>query len=191
MKNWLQFNEGKNYGDLYYCFKGESSEDVLYESLLNILNKGIGFTKRETLSTKSDNRNVTQPMGVDGKTGWNYITGDYLISTSRSKKRLTWDKLSLVLDGESISNNYKIQPFDIKSPINKFLASKNKDRDMPISDYMALTGRSRNYEEKIVSKKPGYLSPKYIKQIVLNKPSEEFERKVRSIDSGIDIKVIK
>ena len=61
---------------------------------------------------------------------------------------------------------------------------------MTTDDYLTST-RSRNYEEKIVSKKPGYLSPKYIKQIVLYKPSEDFEKKVRAIDTDIDIKVIK
>lgn len=58
-------------------------------------------------------------------------------------------------------------------------------------EYMGLTGKRKNvYEEKIESKKPGYLSPKYIKQIILYKPSDELIEMVHSIDTEIDIKII-
>lgn len=181
VKDWLQFNEGKNYGDLYHGFLREKSEDILYKSLLDILDNGIRFTKR-------DSDEGIQPMGVNGVSSWKYITGDYLLSASRDSKWVERCKLTFVLDGESISNNYKIQPFDIKGPINNFLNRRMKGK-MTIDDYL-VSRRSMSYEEKIVSKKPGYLSTKYIKQIVLYKPSEDFEKKVRSIDTDIDIKVI-
>ena len=182
VKNWLQFNEGKNYGDLYHGFIREASEDVLYDSLLNILDNGLKFTKRNS-------GEGIQPMGVLGSPRWEYITGDYLISTSRDPLWVKRCKLTFVLDAEAISDNYKIQPFDVKAPINNRLNRAMRGK-MTTDDYLTST-RSRNYEEKIVSKKPGYLSPKYIKQIVLYKPSEDFEKKVRAIDTDIDIKIVK
>ena len=208
IKNWLQFNEGKNYADLYHGFtaKGDDikrlnvNEEVdmkTYDTIVSILDKGLKFT-----SANFEDGTGHQPMlnwykndnNYGGLNLWKNMTGSYFISTSRNSQWVKKNRVSFVLDGSSISNNYKIHPFDFTAgvKIKTIKRAKETGRGNSPKDIMDYAGKRKEvYEEKIESKKPGYLSPKYIKEIVLYKPSDGLVRLVQSIDTDIDIKVIK
>jgi hypothetical protein len=193
MKNWLQFNEGKNYGDLYHGFS-KKSDNENYDTLISILNDGLKFVSAGLEDGNQPMRDWYKDKSPRSANFWKNMTGDYFISTSRNPMWVKESAITFKLDGSSISDRYKIHPFDWTAVSNTKglnMIKKNPSLYTP-KEYMGLTGKRKNvYEEKIESKKPGYLSPKYIKEIILYKPSDELIKMINSIDSDIPVKVIK
>jgi hypothetical protein len=208
IKNWLQFNEGKNYGNLYHGFtvKGDDiksdkvSDDVdskTYETIISILEKGLKFASANFGDGTGNQPMINWYKNADNYGGmdlWKNMRGSYFISTSRNSQWVKNNRVTFVLDGSLISNNYKIHPFDFTAALKIKTIKRVKKTGMGNSpkDIMDYAGKRPDvYEEKIESNKPGYLSSKYITGIILYKPSDDLIKLVQSIDTNLDIKIIK
>jgi len=89
------------------------------------------------------------------------ISNEYFISTTRKKQN--WKhKTLIVLDGNKISEKYKIVPIQASTYIDKPSDEWFKQVGVKIDSL----GGSELAEERIISNKPGYLEPKYILKIV-------------------------
>lgn len=190
IKSYRSFNESKYYGNLYHNLRsyprGVSSVDYqkIFRTLESICKDGLRFNRNpKTDSGKSKGR-------------FKFIVGDYFISVTRDRQTTENFGVSLVLDGEKISERYKIEPFnlmcDMDIKVSKHLKSNKYDGDWkenPIMfGYKSPIPNSRYWsEEKIISKFPGYLDPKYIKKIIVNRPSEIFLEMVKGLETNIDI----
>jgi len=88
------------------------------------------------------------------------ISNEYYISTTRRKQN--WkNKIEIILDGDKISNKYKINPIQASTfldpPLLKYYSKIHSKIDS--------LGGSELAEERIISKQPGYLPPEYIIKI--------------------------
>ena len=137
--------EAKQAGPLYHFTNIESLSDILQSGLKFVLN------------------NSTLPQH----------TGTYYISATRDKSgagvidylsNMTEFNVRLQLDGDKISERYKVEPINIE---NVWMAG---DKDWEKS-----TKFPELFEERIISKKSGYLSPVYITQIDTIVPEDEIE----------------
>lgn len=190
---WVQFNEGKGYGDLYHGFGNSRYTDrQLSETLSSILEQGLRFTPADS---EGDGH---QPIpgwykGGDGGDLYRNITGGYFISTSRNPNWYKQGKVTLVLDGGSISERYRIHPFQLNAGVR--IKSGRRAKENPgifnAKTYMSMTGKRPGvYEEKIESKRPGFLDPKYIKAVILYRPSDELVAMVReAVPEGFEVRV--
>lgn len=123
MKNLQTFeefvNEAKKVGPLYHFTKEEHIE--------SIKTKGIRFNK-----DNSTLKNIK-----------------YSISTTRDKKQKPWSyDIRITLDGDAISERYKIMPINVENVWATATKKSSKHGDF--------------FEERIIANKPGYLNPKYI-----------------------------
>lgn len=184
IKDWLKFNEEKNYGDIYHSlryantFKADGTdfsfknEKELFKLTNKILVDGLRFEKN-----KHKESTYKHPRLFD-----------YYISTSRDKNSTINFYLAFVLDSRKISNNYRIVPFNkfvLKDTLNKKWKEKSIGKN--INNFIPL---SRKWsEEKIVSKNPGFLSSIYFKEIILNNLSPEFEDKLKELVSELNLNI--
>jgi hypothetical protein len=190
VRDYKSFNESKYYGDLYHNLRsypqGSVSIDYqeIFKTLRSICDYGLKFNKNPI----SDNSRI--------KGRFKFLVGDYFISVTRDKKTIDNFGVSFVLDGEKISERYKIEPFNLNCnvdiKVSKYLKSHNFDGDWkenPVMfGYKSPIPNSRYWsEEKIISKSPGYLSPKYFKKIVINRPSEIFFGLLKELETDIEI----
>jgi len=107
------------------------------KNIKNILDKGLKFSKPQE-----------------------EILSKYYISTTRKKQN--WKHLAeIVLDGNKISQNYKIIPINASTFIDKPSNEWFKQVGVKIDSL----GGSELAEERIISSSPGYLDPKYILKI--------------------------
>jgi len=181
IKNWITFNESKNYGNLYHsiCWRTDD-KNVAISIYEKIMNEGIKFSTNQDVEYWSKQGN------------FKFMKGEYFISVTRDKpiKKPTIsipifdrgyaDWITLVLDGESISNKYLIEPINRRGPSEiKFIKDlKNKGT---YDEFSKDDLRRRNHllnsrycsEERIISKNEGYLSPKYIKEVILTDLNDE------------------
>jgi hypothetical protein len=112
------------------------------KNIKSILNKGLKFSKPQE-----------------------EISNNYYISTTR-KKQKTWIRdAEIVLDGDAISNNYKIMPIQASTLIDN--PGENWFKMMGVK--IDSLGGSELAEERILSNSPGFLSPKYILKVNLPK----------------------
>ncbi len=185
--DWINFNEGKHYGDLYHGFGNPKFTDgQLFDVLKSILDKGLKFTPA---ATEGGNQPIpgwykNKDDDYGGGNLFRNMTGDYFISTSRNPNWYKQGRITLVLDGGSISDRYRIHPYQLGADLRIKTGKRIKENPdkYTMKSYMNLTGKRNNtYEEKIESKKPGFLDPKYIKGIILYKPSEQLVDMVSSI----------
>lgn len=113
------------------------------KNVKNILNKGLKFSKPQDEISSSQ----------------------YYISTTRKKQNLK-HLVEIILDGDKISQNYKIIPINSSTFIDKPGNEWFKQVGVKIDSL----GGSELAEERILSSNPGYLDPKYILKInILNK----------------------
>jgi hypothetical protein len=156
----FKFFEAKNYGDLYHSLWRVDHRKAV-EITLNILEKGFKF---------SDDHGTWKPMlkkdNVFKRKHWNFLKSDELKTISVTRDSSTKDRypITFVLDGNAISNNYKIEPCNLRAPSEIFF-TKNPPKD---NSYWGLYNGRYSSEEKILSKKD-YLEPKFIKEIIINK----------------------
>lgn len=184
IKDWLKFNEEKNYGDLYHSLRyfnspktdstdfGFKNEDELLNLVYNILTKGLRFEINKHKDSTYEHPKLS----------------DYYISVTRDKSHTTNFLFSFVLDAQKISNNYRIVPF------NKFVFSDYMRNISPRFKVGSFTSSnfplSRKWsEEKIVSKKPGFLSSIYFKELIINNLSQEFEEKLKELISELNLNI--
>ena len=112
------------------------------KNVKNILNKGLKFSKPQ-----------------------DEISSSHYISTTRKKQNLK-HLVEIILDGDKISQNYKIIPINSSTFIDKPGNEWFKQVGVKIDSL----GGSELAEERILSSNPGYLDPKYILKInILNK----------------------
>ena len=157
----FKFFEAKNYGDLYHSLWRVDHRKAV-EITLNILEKGFKF---------SDDHGTWKPMlkkdNVFKRKHWNFLKSDELKTISVTRDSSTKDRypITFVLDGNAISNNYKIEPCNLRAPSEIFFTKNPKSK----KDSSWYTYNARySSEEKILSKKD-YLEPKFIKEIIINK----------------------
>lgn len=183
IKDWIKFNESKNYGDLYHSiWRSSMTQNQILNILSGVLENGLKFSKN--VFTSSINKN------------FHFLGDNYFLSTTRNKQVINKYPVTFVLDGGSISNKYKIEPFNLKAP-REIGISKTDRKNLeylkslkPGEEYKEFNGRYFA-EEKIVSNKEGYLNTKYIKEIILNKPSDELIEFINQLDTkGIKITII-
>lgn len=181
IKDWIKFNEEKNYGDLYHSLRYRTTssysydfkdENELFDLTQNILTQGLRFeTNKHKDSTYEHPRLF-----------------DYYISTSRDKSHSDIFHVTFVIDSQKVSNHYRIVPF------NKFVFGDYMRNISPRYKVGSFTSSnfplSRKWsEEKIVSKNPGFLSSKYFKEIILNRVSKEFEDKLSGLLSELNLNI--
>lgn len=88
------------------------------------------------------------------------ISNDYYISTTRKKQK--WNhQIEIILDGNKISNHYKIIPIQAST----FLDKPSKEYYHKIHSKIDSLGGSELAEERILSKQPGYLPLEYVIKI--------------------------
>ena len=119
--------------------------------------------------TSPSNIKSIEENGIKFTSPQQKISDMYFISTTR-KKQTSWEKYSaeIVLDGDKISEKYKIIPIQAM----KFLSDPLEN-----DEWVKKHGIKRDYsdeywneelaEERILSKIPGYLSPEYILKVNL------------------------
>jgi hypothetical protein len=153
--------ESKNYGDVYHSLWRVFDHRKAVETTLNILEKGFKFS----------DHGVWEPMlskdNVYSRKHWDFLKSDKLKTISVTRDSSTKDRypITFVLDGNEISNNYKIEPCNLRAPSEIFFTKNPKSK----KDSSWYTYNSRySSEEKILSKKD-YLEPKFIKEIIINK----------------------
>lgn len=84
----------------------------------------------------------------------------YYISTTRKKQN--WKHLiQITLDGDKISEKYKISPIQAST----FLDNPSKEWFKAVGVKIDSLGGGELAEERILSKTPGYLPPEYILSI--------------------------
>jgi hypothetical protein len=84
----------------------------------------------------------------------------YFISTTRKKQK--WEGMvEIILDRDKISTNYKIIPIQAST----FLDNPSDEWFKKVGIKIDSLGGSELAEERILSKSPGYLPPKYILKI--------------------------
>ena len=164
MKSWSQFNESKNYGNLYHALMRHAPSESV-DTCINILKQGLRF-----------NRNTQAEMGKK-RGNFKFLDGDFYISVTRTKSFKNY--VTFILDGESISNKYKIEPFNMRA--------WNRDYE-----FYSLGRNNNKYmtEEKIVSKTQGYLDPKYIKEIVIRELSDDQINTIKENAGNIKVTVL-
>lgn len=157
MKYLRSFNESKNVGKLYHFVDERQLRFILR-------NKGILFGTNDLRKYDPD---------IDKDT----LEEDYKkagsISTTR-RKNLNWGDIRITLDGDSISNNYKIKPVHYW---NKETKERNSDIDfkrkggewqkdkIEFRKYGDIYNGSmpiNQYEERIIGEEFDFLSIKYI-----------------------------
>jgi hypothetical protein len=152
--------ESKNYGDVYHSLWRVDHRKAV-ETTLNILEKGFKFS----------DHGLWKPMlskdNVYSRKHWDFLKSDKLKTISVTRDSSTKERypITFVLDGNSISNNYKIEPCNLKAPSEIFFTKNPKDKK---DSYWGLYNGRYSSEEKILSKKD-YLEPKFIKEIIINK----------------------
>lgn len=93
------------------------------------------------------------------------ISNNYYISTTRKKQKTWIGDAEIILDGDAISNNYKIVPIQASTLIDKPGKKWFKKMGVKIDSL----GGSELAEERILSNSSGFLSPKYILKVNLPK----------------------
>jgi hypothetical protein len=183
MLDWISFNESKNYGDLYHSIWRIDSSNELVNIIKSILENGIKFS-----NDPKSNYKISRGFYKFLKTEY------YYISVTRDKKTISEYPVTFVLDGESISNNYKIEPFNLNAPIEikSTKAAKNMNMNhinLKPSQILKKYNMRWAAEEKIINNrnKEGFLSTKYIKEIIFNKPDQHLVDFINELD--IDIKL--
>ena len=152
--------ESKNYGDVYHSIwnpKRFDTDSTITKTVLSILEKGF------RLSDNYGNWNLGLKKGYRNRKYWNFLNSDKLktMSITRDSSCKYNYGITFVLDGNPISNNYKIEPCNLTAP-GEIALSKTKG--LPWKYY----NNRWASEEKILSKKD-YLEPKFIKEIIINK----------------------
>jgi hypothetical protein len=187
MLNWVSFNESKNYGDLYHSIWRIESSKELIKMIKSILEKGIRFSTNEK----------TEQQREEGF--FKFLKNKYFISTTRDKNTIKKYPVTFVIDGNSVSDRYKIEPFNLSGKVNisytnymkktygdyKNWPTKTKD-----SMYLKLMNSRYSSEEKILTNKEGFLSTKYIKEIIINKPDKELFEFINNLDINIKVTII-
>lgn len=178
----LKLNEEKNYGDLYHSLRYFNStkdsdfvfknEDDLLNLVHNILTSGLRFE-----INKHKNSIYKHPKLFD-----------YYISVTRDKSHTSNFLFSFVLDAQKISNNYRIVPFNkfvfadyIRNTNSRFKVGRFTSSNFPLTRKWS--------EEKIVSKKPGFLSNIYFKELIINNLSHEFEERLKELLSELNLNI--
>jgi hypothetical protein len=136
-------NEGKNVGELYHF------TDV--GNIENIINHGLKFHKDNSELEKYKNK--------------------FYISTTRSSNPEFIEygnfDAKIILDGDKISNKYKIKPINVERVWGTYDDFDQNDIDSKIGQY---------FEERIYSNTNSNLSPQYIKKIEIY-PSNQLSNK--------------
>ena len=88
------------------------------------------------------------------------ISDKYFISTTRKKQKWN-DQTQITLDGDKISEKYKIIPIQAST----FIDNPSKEWFKVVGVKIDSLGGSELAEERIISDKSGYLDPKYILKV--------------------------
>jgi len=159
--NTFKFFESKNYDVLFHSLWRMVDHKSAVETTLNILKNGFKFS----------DHGVWKPMlkkdNVYSRKHWDFLKSDKLktISVTRDSSTKYRYPITFVLDGYAISNNYKIEPCNLRAPSEIFFTKNPKNKK---DSYWGLYNSRYSSEEKILSKKD-YLEPKFIKEIIINK----------------------
>ena len=122
------------------------------DSIPNILKTGLKFRPNNTELSKYDDK--------------------FFISTTRDHTGIKFFKGSeyetrITLNGNQISEHYSIEPINLENIWSKIDSGK----------YFSST-KNPYFEERIFSKKPGFLSPEYIIKIDTIVPEDEIRREI-------------
>jgi hypothetical protein len=98
------------------------------------------------------------------------ISDMYFISTTRRKQ--AWDGIEISLDGDKISERYKITPIQAST----FIDHPGDEYKDYIHSKIDSLGGSELAEERILSKTPGFLDPKYILDINVDRGNSYEDR---------------
>jgi hypothetical protein len=140
--------------------KKSELKQLIKEKISEILNesKQVGILYHYTSPENIEN---ILKNGIRFSSPQKEISNEYFISTTRKKQN--WKhKTLIVLDGNKISEKYKIVPIQASTYIDKPSDEWFKQVGVKIDSL----GGSELAEERIISNKPGYLEPKYILKIV-------------------------
>jgi hypothetical protein len=187
--DWFSFNESKNYGDLYHSIWRIKSSREIIPIIESILENGIKFSKN--------------PISDDSryKGFFKFLKSQYFISVTRDKNFIKKYPVTFVLDGESISNNYKIEPFNLNANTDirytnymkkRYGEYENWPKNISDSQYLKLMNARYASEEKIINNRnsEGFLSSKYIKEIIFNKPDQHLIDFINGLDVDIKLTII-
>ena len=127
--------------------------------LLDILNEA---KQAGILYHYTDPKNIENILknGIKFSAPQKEISDKYYISTTRKKQNWKHNTL-IILDGNKISEKYKIIPIQAST----YIDNPSKDWFKKVGVKIDSLGGSELAEERIISNKPGYLDPKYIIKI--------------------------
>jgi hypothetical protein len=126
--------------------------------LIDLLNEGkqVGILYHYT---SPDNIEDIKKNGIKFSSPQQEISNMYYISTTRKKQK--WKHQSqITLDGDKISEKYKISPIQASTFLDY-----DEEWLKVVGVKIDSLGGSELAEERILSKTPGYLSPEYILSI--------------------------
>jgi hypothetical protein len=131
-------------------------KDILKES------KKVGMLYHSTPIRNIEN---ILKQGIKFSNPQEEISSDYFISTTRSSKIFRGRKGTslIILDGDTISNHYKIIPIQASTFLDPNVGDEWFKYYGVKHDTFSGTAIP---EERILSKSPGYLSPKYILDVI-------------------------
>jgi len=131
--------------------------------LIDLLNEGkqVGILYHYT---SPDNMEDIKKNGIKFSSPQQEISNMYYISATR-KKQTSWTEyssysLEIVLDGNKISERYKITPIQAMTFLDPSFKKSGVKRDFSEEFW-----NEELAEERILSKTSGYLSPEYILKI--------------------------
>lgn len=151
-----EITEGKQVGNLYhYSF---------LTNISNILDDGLKFQKDNIEDyLKEYSIAATRNHNFSGFDVWNFM--------KRSCR--------IVLDGDEISQRYKIAPVNADN-------IWNSRTDKLTYKYYSTSKTNNLYEERIYSNTPGYLSSDYILKIDINTETQDWEHNVNMHQEILD-----
>ena len=175
LKSYKVF-ESKNYGNVYHSIwnpKRFDADSTITKTVLSILEKGFKF------SDDYGNWNLGLKPKFNKRTHWDFLNADKLKTISITRDSSTKDNygITFVLDGNAISNNYKIEPCNLTAPGE--ISFSKTTKGLSWKHYNSRWAS----EEKILSKKD-YLEPKFIKEIIINKYYKITEEEIDLIKSN-------
>ena len=138
--------------------KKSELRQIIKEEISKVLNesKQVGTLYHYT---DLSNMESIKKQGLRFTPPQNEVSDMYFISTTRRKQ--DWGGIEISLDGDKISEKYKITPIQAST----FIDPPGKKWEKYIHSKIDSLGGSELAEERILSKTPGFLDPKYILDI--------------------------
>ena len=149
----------------------EELKQLIRDEISNVLgeSKQVGTLYHYTDSPNIEN---IKKQGLKFTSPQDEISDMYFISTTRRKQ--AWDGVEIALDGDKISEKYKITPIQAST----FVDHPGEEWEEYIHSKIDSLGGEELAEERILSKTPGFLDPKYILGINVDR-GDSYEDRVK------------